>query len=390
MKFLNPIQKSFAPGGGRIARLLKLGVAALLPWATAGRVRADDHVDYRYEFYQEEGNRIEVETHSALFEKKLTDIVTVKGQVVHDAISGASPTGAPPPPNKPNQVLLKKLHDERRAGNLSFDVHLGRHTFSAQGSYSKESDYISAGTALTDAIEFNNKNTTLLLGVSHNFDRVLDNSSPRNYRHKDATDFLIGFSQLLSPNTILAADFTYGTENGYLNDPYKQMRFDGYLPGTFTQGEIRPGHRDKEVVQITLTHFFQRVNGSAEFSYRFYNDSFGIVSHTATATWHQRIGKHLILSPIFRCYEQSAADFYRTSLPGFEDDPGVPQYYSADYRLSHLVSLTYGLQATVFIVDWLSLDLGYQRYQMDGLDSVTSQSAYPNANIFTIGMRIFF
>ena len=376
------LQKSF----------VQLGLATLLPCAIAGRARAEDHVDYRYEFYKEEGGRIEVETHSALFEKKLTDIVTVKGQVVYDAISGASPNGAPPLTGN-SQVPVKKLHDARRAGNLTFDLHLGRHTLSAQGSYSKESDYISAGTALTDAIEFNNKNTTLLLGVSHNFDRALDSSSPRNYRHKDGTDFLIGISQLLSPKTILAADFTYGTENGYMSDPYKLIQFDSWLPISFAFPENRPGHRDKEVLQTTLTHFFDPLNASAEFSYRFYHDSYGIFSHTATATWHQKIGKHVVLSPTFRFYEQSEADFYQTSVPGFfpsDGNPDRPQYFSADYRLSQLISLTYGLQATIFIKDWLTLDLGYHRYEMYGLDSATSASAYPKANIYTIGMRVFF
>ncbi|MCX6895531.1 MAG: DUF3570 domain-containing protein [Verrucomicrobia bacterium] len=368
---------------------MRLGLDALLPCALAGRARADDHVDYRYEYYQEEGDRIAVETHSALFEKKLTDIVTVKGQVVYDAISGSSPTGAPPLAGS-DKVPVKKLHDNRRAGNLSFDVHLGRHTLSAQGSYSKESDYISAGTALTDAIEFNNKNTTLLLGVSHNFDRVLLKS---DYRHKDATDFIIGVSQLLSPKTILTADFTYGTENGYLSDPYKLIQFDSWLPISFAFPENRPGHRDKEVLQTTLTHFFDPVNASAELSYRFYHDSYGIFSHTASVTWNQKIGKYLVLSPIFRFYEQSEADFYRGSVPGFfpsDGNPARPQYYSADYRLSKFISLTYGLQASVFIREWLTLDLGYHRYEMYALDSATAASAYPNANIYTIGLRFFF
>ena len=99
------LQKSF----------VQLGLATLLPCAIAGRARAEDHVDYRYEFYKEEGGRIEVETHSALFEKKLTDIVTVKGQVVYDAISGATPNGLPPPPGS-KQVMMQKLHDALSSG----------------------------------------------------------------------------------------------------------------------------------------------------------------------------------------------------------------------------------------------------------------------------------
>jgi hypothetical protein len=39
---------------------------------------------------------------------------------------------------------------------------------------------------------------------------------------------------------------------------------------------------------------------------------------------------------------------------------------------------------------WLGLDLGYERYVMYGLDGITDASAYPSANVFTIGARIWF
>jgi hypothetical protein len=38
----------------------------------------------------------------------------------------------------------------------------------------------------------------------------------------------------------------------------------------------------------------------------------------------------------------------------------------------------------------LSFEGGYQRYVTQGLDGATSQSAYPSANIFTIGATITF
>ena len=53
-------------------------------------------------------------------------------------------------------------------------------------------------------------------------------------------------------------------------------------------------------------------------------------------------------------------------------------------------TFTVGIQATIKVRDWLGLDLGYQRYLMYGLDGVTSQSAYPSANVFTIGARVWF
>ena len=66
------------------------------------------------------------------------------------------------------------------------------------------------------------------------------------------------------------------------------------------------------------------------------------------------------------------------------------QYYSPDYRLSQMQTFAVGLNLMVRATDWLTLDAGYKYYAMQGLDGITSQTAYPDANVFTIGGRISF
>jgi len=353
-------------------------IASLLPLS---RVLAEDHVDYRYEFYKEENGRITVNTHSLLFEKKIVEALSVKGELVYDGISGATPTGAK---GSGNNVPTVKLSDIRRAENIAFDCKWGPQTITPQFAYSKESDYESYSISLNDAIEFNEKNTTLQFGASHNFDEVLDGSPRRMKRDKDTTEFFLGVSQLLSPKTILSANFTYGSESGYLTDPYRLASFDTF---GFAFHEKRPGHKDKEVFLLSLTQFISPVNASVEVSYRFYHDTFEVSSHTAALTWHQRLGKHLIIEPAFRYYEQSAAYFYAASFPGIVPGPGD---FSSDYRLSHLSTLDYGVQATVIVTDWLRLNAGYHRYEMCGLDNRTAPGMYPKANIITAGVQIWF
>lgn len=371
---------------------LKVTCALALHWLQLSRAHAEDHADYRYSFYKEEDGRIEVNTHAFLFEKLLLQPLSIKGEFVYDAISGASPTGSPPVGNS-HQVPLVPMQDTRYAGNLEVDWHVGIHTLSPQVAYSIENDYESLGLSLNDAIELNQKNTTLRLGAALSLDKNQPTFFPEPKR-KDSGDFLVGVSQLLSPRTILTADFTFGIASGYLSDPYKTIRFDGWLPDTFTFAENRPDQRTREVLLLSLTHHVDPLNASAEVSYRFHHDAFEVYSHTAALTWHQRLGRHLILEPTFRFYEQSAAYFYRLSVPGLgpdDGDPARPEYYSADYRLSHLMSFNYGLQASVILVkDSVFLDVGYTRYEMYGLDSFTSSSAYPKANIVSAGIRVWF
>jgi len=153
----------------------------------------------------------------------------------------------------------------------------------------------------------------------------------------------------------------------------------------------------KTIGHFSLTQFVTPLKGSAELSYRLYHDSYSILSHTVTLNWFQKIGKHIVISPMFRFMDQSEADFYAVQLPGDPllppDDPAfvrIPKHYSADYRLSALQTFTVGLNGTVKIKDRLSLDVSYQRYEMVGKDNKTSASAYPTANIVSAGLRIWF
>jgi hypothetical protein len=347
-------------------------------------LRGENQVAYRYEFYSEDKQRMQIQTHSVYFEQKLAEKVTAKGELTYDGVSGATPTGTYK--NSNGKVLLKTITpDIRRAANLGAEWRFGDHKLATGFSFSKEHDYLSYGVSVADAFEFNQKNTVLKYGVSHNFDSVLDNYSPRTPHDKSSTDVILGISQLLSPKTILDAKLTFGNDSGYLSDPY---RFIEYLPPGFFFGlpanDTRPSHRNKEILLASITHYFESLNASLEGSYRFHHDSYGVFSHTAAVSWHQKLGRYLILEPDFRFYTQSAADFY---YAGIVQGNLPPTFYSADYRLSQFYSLNYGIQATLVLNDHVRLNAGYHRYEMIGLDR-TDADMYPQANIFTIGLQI--
>jgi hypothetical protein len=127
-----------------------------------------------------------------------------------------------------------------------------------------------------------------------------------------------------------------------------------------------------------------------EAAYRFFTDTYGITAHTLGLTWNQKLGKRFTLSPFFRYYQQSAASFYVTRLAHSSKDEDLPLYYSADYRLSEMETFTFGMSAVLRVTDWMSLEASYKRYEMFGLDHITSPSAYPKAHIVTAGFRLWF
>ncbi|HLP76586.1 MAG TPA: DUF3570 domain-containing protein [Candidatus Paceibacterota bacterium] len=390
-------------------RLTALALSGILYLAGPARSRGEDRVDYRYEDYSEENGRIHIKTHGVYFDTTLAPWLSLKGNYIYDAISGATPLGPKYLPGA-NAVNTATIDDVRKAGFLEPSFKVGNHTLSPQIAYSLESDYESIGVALNDAIELNEKNTTLQLGVAHSFDHVLPNEGELDYhgnpltkQKKNDSSALIGVTQLLGPATILTADVTVGYSSGYLSDPYKRVLFDDvpYYPGTdpanpnaFTVWpERRPSHKLREVLFVALSHNFEPLNGAAEVTYRLHHDSFGVTANTFSFQWNQKITKYLILSPLVRFHTQTAASFYATDFRGDPDNQGVyplPKNYSSDYRLSAMDSLTLGVSASIRLQEHVSLELAFKRYTMWGTDGVTGSQQYPKANAVTAGLSLWF
>ncbi|HTL59265.1 MAG TPA: DUF3570 domain-containing protein [Candidatus Limnocylindrales bacterium] len=397
--------------GGATKRLGGLGLAITLYLVRLNRVSAADHVDYRFENYQEDNGRIGVDTHTWLFEKKITSWLTLRGDAVYDAIAGATPIGAPPaseiktlnpptPPPTPLETTVPTAHmqDTRWAGSLSGELTFGPHHITPQFSYSTEHDYTSYGTALNYSLDLNQKNTTLNLGWAHDWDTVISGTYLTQEQPKDTDHILIGINQLLSPKTVLTANFTFRNSHGYLNDPYRGVLFQDYpqfdLNKPILFPEKRPNFRQSYLGFVSLTQFITPLHGSIEGAYRYSYDTYDISAHTINLSWHQKIINRVLLSPFFRYYRQTAASFYGTQFPGDPSNPfdptPIPTYYSADYRLSKMETFSVGVDLSAKITEWFSVNASYMRYAMYGLDNVTSSSAYPKANVVTIGASIWF
>src|SRR5206468_5281411 len=107
--------------------------------------------------------------------------------------------------------------------------------------------------------------------------------------------------------------------------------------------EKRPRHRSSEILFGSYTRFIETLDGSLETSARFFHDSWGIDSATATLDWHQHLGRHLVLTPTFRYAYQTASDFYYVLVPDYLN---LPTFYSSDYRLSQMETFTMGVSIT--------------------------------------------
>jgi len=150
---------------------------------------------------------------------------------------------------------------------------------------------------------------------------------------------------------------------------------------------LRPRHRASGLIYASWTQYIPAASASIEANYRLFHDTFNVTAHTLGLEWHQKWGRKLVISPVFRFYYQSAASFYYTLIPDYNNRPN---YYSSDYRLSNLMTVAGGITISWRLQEHVSLDFSLMRYVMQGLDGVTSQSAYPSATVLSTGLRVWF
>jgi hypothetical protein len=376
-------------------------VAGVLLLCQPRATRAEDSLTLKAQSWQEDNNRIRVDSQYAQVEKDLGTDTHIKVMGLIDAIAGATPTGEKPVPGSP--VPLVHMDERRKAWNADLSHQFKRVSLDLGYGVSRESDYVSNGWSLNTVTDFNQKNTNLLLGYGGTDDTIMEPKLGwKNDRHKKGADFIAGVTQLLDPNTSATANVSYGTSSGYMSDPYKivsttRLNID---PGIyFTPPENRPEKKNKVSIFGGINRNFENINGALDLSYRYYHDGFGITSHTVSLEWIQKFGAHIIVQPSIRFYRQSASDFYYYDLDRSrittayepilaETGTGKAPFYSSDYRLSHLQTINAGLKVVWKITTWLSIDAAYERYVMRGLDHLTPQDEFIKANTFTIGVKL--
>ncbi|MDB6120252.1 MAG: hypothetical protein JWO08_4033 [Verrucomicrobiaceae bacterium] len=407
-------------------------LAMLLIVLPVRRVLAEDRADLTLGYYIEDHNRVEVWSPALLLETDINPHTVMRLQGIYDVVSGASPSGAPM--TRKTRVVTKEIvttqtssvvtgfntisgatgvpaiqvpisgtvtkstktlqtsivpygkpylpmqgFDDQRLGlNLEFEHYAKDWIYTGGVAYGNESDYESLAGTVKLSRELNHKDTVISAGASFGHDWVL-NPTLHEWDGKDTLESILSLAQVIDAKTLVTIAGTLGSSCGYLDDQYKYASVDDVIVH-----EKRPDARDKRIAMVMLNRAFDSLNGSVEASYRFYNDSYGIAAHTLGLAWYQRIGKYLVLAPSVRYYEQSAADFYGVKFAGQRP------VFSSDYRLSKLDSVTYGVKLLVKLSESFDFTLAYDRYAMHGQDGETPGEAYPKANIFTAGFKLWY
>ena len=191
----------------------------LAMYLTRPAARAEDSVAYKFENYREEDGRITVETQGGTVDQDVGPFGHLSLTGTIDAVAGATPTGRPAPPGS-DQVALTEIHTRRKAWSGDYSQQIQNFNVDAGFAESRESDYVSLGWSVNTLTDFNEKNTTLRVGLAGTDNRVEVFFEPA-YLPKHTNDAIVGITQVLDARTFVTVNVSMGRETGYLAEPHK-------------------------------------------------------------------------------------------------------------------------------------------------------------------------
>lgn len=352
-------------GAADVATLLSVATCSLLMGAPVAGVAADIDNPWRVEMgamhYTEE-DRITVNEGTARIRRQIDDDTFVKVRTGYDSVSGSSPTGAvkiQSTSSASGTAYLAEFNATRISIGADVEAAIRdrlRVTLSAD--HSTQATYNSTGVGATLAQDLNQRNTTLVGGVGYSYDRIepetgihyglastADTNIRRTSEEKEQLDIQLGITQVLARGTLAQINYIYGHAVGYMSNPYKIISVVNESSGSTGDYdplyEKRPRIRDSNIIYAQLNQSLG--NHVAYFSYRYFQDDWGINAHTMDIRYRHTLSEHAFIQPHVRYYSQSAADFYRSMLTNTEV-ANLPQYASADYRLAEFTTTTVGVK----------------------------------------------
>jgi hypothetical protein len=254
-------------------------------------------------------------------------------------------------------------------------------TIGVNASFSKEFDYTSfgLGTSFTKTSKDHNTEFTGKLQAYFDTWKVIypvelrtgnirgeNNNYPSAPRNSYSAS--LSSSQIINKRLqiLLVAEPTYQT--GLLATKYQRVYFtDGSV-----QAENLPGNRYKIPVGFRANYFIGDRFIIRSF-YRYYIDNWGVKAHTVDLEVPIKITPFVSISPFYRYYKQTAADYFAA----YGQHTVNEKYFTSDYDLSKFNSNFFGAGIRLAppnglfgMKNWNSFELRYGRYERsNGLQS---------------------
>jgi uncharacterized protein DUF3570 len=317
--------------------VVRAGYAGVLP---------EDRADVLVHSY--DGGGVTIQGPSLLVRKQFAQKFSVSANHYVDKVNSASidvvTTASPYKEERTqNSVGLDYLHD-RWMMNIGF-------------TNSEENDYTADTFNFGISQDIFGDLTTVSLGYSLGNDTVGRRGDANFSEDTQRQNYRLGLSQILTKNLLVGLSFETITDEGFLNNPYRQVR---YLDPTTPQGysyerEIYPRTRSSDAGSIRM-RYYMPWRAALYADYRKYGDTWDIGADTFEIGYTHPIDLGWTFEGKFRTYSQNHADFYSDLFPRSQ----YQNFIARDKELSTFSSQTIRLGATYDIMrgGWKFVDRG--------------------------------
>jgi Protein of unknown function (DUF3570) len=401
-----PARVLFLPTLSPFTRTLLALVIITAP--ALGGVLPDDRADVMYHSY--DGGGITVTGPEVLVRKKVGDNLSLSAGYYEDMISSASIDV---------RLSASPYHETRKQENYGVDYLHGKTTYSAGYIHSREPDYIADTTYYSVSQDMFGDLTTVTMGYRRGWDQIFKDecgvpshpagtecpdivNTPGFAKRADHRGYSLSVSQILTRNMIVNFNYELLTDEGYLANPYREIRF--LIPGGVGfASQIYPNTRTSNAASVQLKYYLPW-RASLTGQYRYFHDTWGIVGNTTELDYTLPVWKHWIFDGMLRYYQQSHATFYSDLFPRAD----YQNYMARDRELAAFKSYTVGAGASYEFqipgATWVnrsSANFNFEHLLVDYSDfrdalltaeyGAGNEPLYRlNANIFTVFVSVWY
>jgi hypothetical protein len=376
----------------RLLHLLFLIVLSIQVCTSQAAILPEDRSDLLYHSY--DGGGVEIDGPSLLVRKQAGKSFSVFGNYYVDSVSSAS-----------IDVVVSgasRYSEKRTETSLGVDYLHDKTNMSLAYTLSDENDYTANSLHVGISQEVFGGLTTISMGYSLGQDEVRKREATGIVKvgDIDRQNYRVGISQVLTKNWLAEASFETITDEGFLNNPYRSVRYIDGATYTF-QAEQYPNTRTSNALALR-TRYYLPYRAAIHGEYRFYTDSWGINANTFEIGYTHPLKKHWILDFKFRHYNQNHADFYNDLFPYVN----AQNFLARDKELSTFSSNTLGFGVSYKLkkgkfgfIDRGTLNLNYDFIQFDYDDfrdltkggTIGQEPLYSfNANVIQLFLSVWY
>lgn len=318
-------------------------VAAVLP---------EERADLLYHSY--DGGDVEIDGPSVLLRKNLGNSVSVGLNHYVDNVTSASIDVV---------VTASEYTEERTENTVAIDYLRQKSTMSVAYTRSEESDYDATTISLGISQDMFGDLTTVSIGFSLGDNIIKQNGNDDFEEESTVRSYRVDLTQIFTRDLVMAFTFETITDEGYLNNPYRSVRYEdpGSETGYSFQPEVYPETRTSNALAVRANYYLQQ-RAALHAGLRLFEDSWDIDATTWELGYTLPYEEDWIFGARLRLYDQSNADFYSDLFP-FQD---AQNYLARDKELSSFSSTTIGVSASYqFGRAWTAIDRGSLNLELD-------------------------